>query len=232
MLRRALTAERRAWLLVATLLAQGCDWTPSREAHDRVWFERMLEGRYGRWLDTGEPLRDTFAGEDRMASMAEWARLTRHRLEVVTGRSWPFAGDWWLFGGLVGRADLPRGGAAELFLKEIVRSHWPKDTARFGHDYAFDVFLLVRPAQEARARLVRQWHVPPEDVALLLDPAVEAKLRHMFPPGEVERKLEQNKTMRVEGRLAVDPAGTVATVSVLGLTRPFEERVSLGEPSH
>lgn len=215
-----------ALLAGGALVHRFIDRTPSRELHDRIWSERMLDGRYGRWLDTGERLDVGFPGEDRIASTAEWARLSRYGLDVTTDRLLPFAGDWRLLGGLVGRADTPGGHTVDLFLKQIARTHWPMGTAAPGRDYAYDVFLVVRPPG-TRARVVRQWHIPPADIALFVPRATEEHFRQFPPPDGSEPPL--HKVMRVEGLLAIDPRGPVATVTVLGLTRQFEERVDLTE---
>jgi hypothetical protein len=41
----------------------------------------------------------------------------------------------------------------ELFGKQIVRSHWPWDTAKYGRDYSYEFFLLVRPRPTDRAEV-------------------------------------------------------------------------------
>ncbi len=212
-------------ILAAWPLAQGCvDWIPTRDAHDRVWMEKMLAGHHGLWMDTGERVPDSAPADERIASNPESARLTRYRLDVGTSRPRMLAGDWYLLGGLVGRAGLAGGETVELFMKEIVRAHWPMHSATVGRDYSFDVFLVVRPAG-APARLVRHWHIPPGDVAAHVPRANEETLRQL-PPG-APREPHVHKVFALDGFLTVDPRGPTATVTVTGLTRPFEERVDL-----
>jgi hypothetical protein len=226
--RRALIAGALAVaLLAAGALAYRCaDRPTSREAHDRVWMERMLAGRYGDWLETGSRLHPPFPGDDHVASRAESAFLTRYGLGVTTEGSTPLAGDWRLRGGVVGRAPARGGATVELVLKQMARIHWPSGAARHGRDYAYDVFLLVRPPGAA-ARLVRQWHIPPADIALFVPRAGQERAGRLPPP--TGDPAPPRRTMRVEGLLAVDPSGSAATVTVLGLRRPFEERVDLAE---
>lgn len=220
------TAARRMLLLAALgLLAHGCvDWVPSRDPHDRVWMERMLDGRYGSWVETGEEQPGPQPSDDRVASSPVAARLTRYGLDVWTKKARMFAGTWELLGGLVGRVELPSGAALELFMKEIARTHWPMQTVSRERDYSLDVFLVVRPPG-ARGRLVRQWHFPQNELALTVPPANEEASRTL--PPDARSHVPSTKTMALQGFLAVDPVARVAIVTVTGLTRPFEERVDL-----
>jgi hypothetical protein len=222
------SAAWRVLLLAAVgLLAQGCvDWVPSRDPHDRVWMERMLEGRYGSWVETGEEQSGPRPTDDRVASSPVAARLTRYGLDVWTRKVRMFAGTWELLGGLVGRAELPSGPALELFMKQITRTHWPMQTVSREHDYSLDVFVVLRPAGE-RGRLVRQWHFPPNEIAVTVAP-IDEEAHRTLPP-ELRSRIPAAKTMALQGFLGVDRAGRAAVVTITGLTRPFEERVDLTE---
>jgi len=68
-------------------------------------------------------------------------------------------------GGLLARHDLSTA-AVELFGKEIVRVHMPWESAKYGRDYRYEFFLVLRPRGGATARLVRQWTFRPEEVVL------------------------------------------------------------------
>jgi len=223
--------------LTLAALAQGCllfDIPPAREPLDEVWQQRMLTGQYGAWEDGAEvppvwrrwPVPDT----DKIASYPVGAQFTKYGIEVRQTRS-TNAG-WELVGGLVGQVNLD-GRAIELYGRRVIRVHGPGWTLSLEKDVVYDLFLVLRPSNSARGRIVKHWRFPPEELALTgspIDPTIfkrstrtKADLETILHPAE--GSLRQHY---VDGYLDVDPSGKTATVTVTGLKRPFSEVVDLG----
>jgi hypothetical protein len=74
---------------------------------------------------------------------------------------------------------------------------------------------------------VRDWRFSWEELAPTVAPEVAERLRRQYAGAELEGKLERNQIISLDGYLAVDPDGKVATVTITGLKRPFQERVDL-----
>jgi hypothetical protein len=222
--------------LTLAALAQGCllfDIPPAVGPLDDVWQERMLTGRYGAWKDGTEVppawrrWRDPDA--DKIASYPVGAQFTKYGIEVRQTRS-TNAG-WELVGGLVGQVDLD-GRTIELYGRQVIRVHGPVGTLSIERDVAYDFFLVLRPSNGARGRVVRHWRFPPEDLALTgspVDPAIfrrstrtKADIETILHPAE--GSLSQHY---VDGYLDSNPESNAATVTVTGLKRPFREVVDL-----
>ena len=120
-----------------------------------------------------------------------------------------------------------RAASIELFAKRTSECHSPHYTARFGRDYSEDYFLVLRPTAVGRGQVIKEWQFPPSSLALVIDPRKAEEYRRMFPKEEARQLIEQNKFHMVQGRLNFDPRTRVATVTVTGLTTPFEAQVDL-----
>jgi hypothetical protein len=222
--------------LTLAALAQGCllfDIPPAREPLDDVWQQRMLTGQYGAWKDGAEvppawrrwPVSDA----DKIASYPVGAPLSKYGIEVRQNRS-TNAG-WELVGGLIGRVNLD-GRTIELYGRRVIRVHGPVGTLSIERDITYDFFLVLRPSNGARGRVVRHWRFPPEELALTgspVDPAIfsrstrtKADIETILHPAE--GSLRQHY---VDGYLDFDPKNNTATVTVTGLNRPFREVVDL-----
>jgi len=218
-----------AFLVAAALFAHwyfALDKPPSsRQPLDQTWEQFMLAGRSARWVN-GQELPWTTEMEDRIANNPVGARLTTHAI-VVESRGGYVRGSWYLVGGLIGRADL-FDATVELFSKQIVREHW-LGYVKWDEDYSYEFFLLLRSRATGRAHVVRRWAFPPEEVALAVQPEVAARIRELANSEEeaVKRIKQQRSHYLVSGRLQLDPGGPKAVVTILGMVRPIEYRVSL-----
>ena len=74
---------------------------------------------------------------------------------------------------------------------------------------------------------MKDWHFSWEELAPTVAPEVAEKLKRQYAGAALERELERNQIISLDGYLAVDPDGKVATVTITGLKRPFQERVDL-----
>jgi hypothetical protein len=178
-----------------------------------------------KWQKSKSPYRD----QERIASHPEGAPFTRYGIEVSEKRS-TNAG-WELGGGLVGLAVID-GQRVELFGKEVLRVHGPAWTFRYGRDFSYEFFLVVRPRSAGVGRVVTQWMFSPEELALTgspIEPGLlrrstrsEADIETIVHP--VEGALQRHY---VDAYLDFDSTTKLATVTITGLKRPFEERVDL-----
>lgn len=221
------------------LLAPGClliDISPPREPLDELWTRLMLAGHYGCW-DDGKEMScyesRWLPREDKIHSLPEGAQFTKYGIFIKTGK----VVGWWLTGGLIGQVALS-GFNVELFGKEVARSHTGLFSSGFleGRDFTYEFFLVVRPQTTGQGRLVKSWRFPPEELALTgspIDPAMlqvilqrstrnEAQLRPIVNFWKGERPQHF-----VDGFLDFDPATKIATVTVTGLVRLFQEQVDL-----
>lgn len=194
---------------------------PAREPLDRMWTERMLAAQYGSWAD-GVNL--PAVGGDETSSSPVGAGTTRHGIGIHAVSTLG-SGGWSFTGGMVGRAAVGNT-TAELFGKEVWRVHGPKGTGNL-QDRSYEFFLVVRPAGPGAARVVRDWRFSWEELAPTVAPEVAERLRRQYAGAELERRLERNQIISVDGYLAVDPNSKVATVTITGLKRPFQDRVDL-----
>jgi hypothetical protein len=219
---------RGAVTLLCVALAHGCflDREPPREPLERIWNEWMLAGHYGRWSGGQERSWQT-ERRNTTASHPLGARDTKYGIEVNGGWSGFAMGGWGLLGGLIGRAETPTG-TVELFGKEIVRVHWPEATAKYGRDYSYEFFLVLRPRPAGRGRVIKQWHFPPAELALTITPQIEEWIRQSTSSEkDARRQIEQNKSHMINGYLKFDAAARSATVTITGLTTPFVEHIDL-----
>ena len=194
-------------LLTLPLLMQGCllDIAPSRKPIDDAWKAHMLDGRYGRWVDSE---RTSFVGSDEMRSSPGGASDTRYGISITEQSVLSGAG-WWVIGGMVARLARP-DASVELFGKEVARTHGMKGTVT-RRDYSYEFFLVVRPTATGRGRLIAQWSFPNEELVL----------------HQVENLPRGFPSFSVEGFLSFDEQSKTAIVTIRGLVRPFEERVNL-----
>lgn len=226
-------------VLTLAAVVQGClvfDIPPAREPLDELWEQRMLTSHYGAWKDGAEvspawrgPLR--YPDVEKIASYPAGAQFTKYGIEVRQTRS-TNAG-WELVGGLLGRAHLD-GRTVELFGRRATRVHGPRWTFSLERDVAYEFFLVVRSSTGARGRVVKDWRFRPEELALTgpaVDPAIfkrstrtKADIETILRPAEGALKLHY-----VDGYLDVDSKTMAATVTVTGLTRPFQEWIGLAE---
>jgi hypothetical protein len=183
--------------------------------------ERMLAARYGSW-STGQEIPPLAVDEIR--SFPVGAKTTKYGIGIDAQRTFGWGG-WSFTGGMVGRVSV-RGADLELFGKEVARVHGPKGTAN-PQDHSYEFFLVVRPSAPGAARLVRDWRFSWEEVAPIVAPDVAERLRRQYAGAELERRLERNQIISLHGYVAVDASGKVATVTITGLKRPFQERVDL-----
>ena len=90
-------------------------------------------------------------------------------------------------------------------------------------EQSYEFFLLYRPNDAPLARILWKWVIRPEEVHWYVpDYLLKGPLRV-----DDEAILRGNEVSDVRGFLAYDPATKIATVTITGLTRPFEERVDL-----
>ena len=77
--------------------------------------------------------------------------------------------------------------------------------------------MVIRPTGPGAARVVSQWRFSWEELAPTVAPEVAERLRRQYAGAELERKLERNQIISLDGYLALDPNGKVATVTITGL---------------
>jgi hypothetical protein len=119
-------------------------------------------------------------------------------------------GGWVLEGGLL---DMAMSGstAIELYGKAVIRRspYIPFPFHRpIPNETGYEFFLLLRPARDAVASIIRRWEFGPDEVV------VES------------RSLGETLT-EVKAALVYDAESQVATVTIDGLKRPFIEQVGL-----
>jgi len=206
-----------------SLCLQSCllDMAPAREPLDRMWMESILAAQYGSWAD-GVNL--PAVGGDEIRSSPVGAGTTRHGIGIHAVST--LGGGGWSFTGGVVRRAVVGSTTAELFGKEVWRVHGPKGTGNL-QDRSYEFFLVVRPTGPGAARVVRDWRFSWEELAPTVAPEVAERLRRHYAGTELERQLERNQIISLDGYLAVDPNGKVATVTITGLKRPFQELVDL-----
>jgi len=65
-----------------------------------------------------------------------------------------------------------------LFGKEVLRVHGPAWTFRYGRDFSYEFFLVVRPDRPAAVgRVVTEWMFSPEELALTGSPVERGLFR-------------------------------------------------------
>lgn len=205
------------------LFLYGCvlDIPPERQPLDMMWMERMLAARYGSWANGVEipP-----SGVDEIRSFPVGAKTTRYGISIDAERSFGWGG-WSFSGGMIGRVAVG-SATVELFGKRVSRVHGPKGTASLP-DRSYEFFLVVRPTGAGPARVVKEWRFSWEELAPTVAPEVAEKLKRQYAGAALERELEREQIVSLDGNLAVDPNGKVGTVTITGLKRPFQERVDL-----
>ena len=199
-------------VMALPLIFQGCllDIAPAREPLDETWTARMLAGEFGQWFD-GE--KSSYVGRDGIRSSPVGASGGRYGIDIID-QSTLGGGGWSIVGGMVARVVRP-GASVELFGKQIVRAHGMKRMAA-DRDYSYEFFLVVRPSSTGRGRMIKQWSFPREELVGLAPDRPEN-----FPRGFVQ--------FSVEGFLSLDEGSKIATVTITGLVRPFQERVDLSQ---
>lgn len=218
----------RYMVAALSVFLQSCllDMAPAREPLDRMWMERMLAAEYGSWTNgVSVPA----VGGDEIRSSPVGAGTTRHGIGIHA-ESTLGGGGWSFTGGMVGRVAMG-STTVELFGKDVARVHGPKGTANLP-DQSYEFFLVVRPTGIGTARVVRQWRFSWEELAPTVAPEVAERLRRQYAGAALERELEREQIISLHGYLAIDPNGKVATITITGLKRPFEEHIDLSrEPS-
>jgi len=96
-------------------------------------------------------------------------------------------------------------------------------------DESFKFFLVVRPRPTGPGRLVKRWSFSNEELGRTIPPGLEENLRAKYSGIELERALERSRGIYINGYLTLDERDKIATVTISGLARPFEERVDLSK---
>ena len=217
---------RLGWIVLASpLFIPGCllDIAPGRESIDATWQARMLAGEYGQ-SSNGE--KSPYVGPDTIASSLLGVSGTRYKIDIGE-QSTLGGGGWSMVGGLVGRVARP-DASVELFGKEIARVHGVMQTTG-DQDKSAEFFLVIRPKSAGLGRLVKRWGFPSEELGRTVPPALEKNLRARYTGIELEKALERSKGIHLNGYLSFDEPSKIATVTITGLARPFEERVDLSQ---
>jgi hypothetical protein len=134
---------------------------------DQVWNDMMLGGRFGR-IRNGKVLEDYLTSrmtnsqgwvhEAPMTAWGIWVGDLRERHLLMSG------GGWVMEGGLLSRISLGKG-TIELYGKSIERHEPyfnPFPHVWFGNESCMldhDFFLLIRPAGDTKAQVIRHWLV-------------------------------------------------------------------------
>lgn len=190
-----------------------------------LWREWMLAGYFGVWRN-GKEIIDSRRNVEKIHSYPEGAYLTKYGIYIITMNSW--GNGEFHKGGLLARMPL-REVRVELFGKLFAPL---RRGGSLVEEEPCEIFLVVRSATGGYGRLVKQWRFGPEELLLTGDPIdpsafkrstrnaawLESILRPW--PGAVRFTF-------VDAYLDVDEAGSIATVTVTGLKRPFAERVDL-----
>lgn len=225
------TFSLQAMIVCTALFAQACllDIPPPREPLDELWKRWMLEGYYGRWKD-GREMRKDPSGRDTIHTYPEGASRTQYGIEVSETRS-TNAG-WQLEGGLIARISVS-DRSIELFARETTRVHGPTYTAAVGRDHTYDFFLVGRPGTSNSGKLLKQWHFTPKELAMTGDPVDPAIFQRSTRSqrADIEGILNPPRGAYprhfIDGYLDFDPTTKIATVTITGLKRPFQDRVDL-----
>ena len=190
----------------------------ARKPLDQLWEEHMLAGTSATYSD-GKHIEYVFerSFEEAMGSPSS-AWDTKQGIAVVDLGERRFlslwvGGGWTLEGGLLGKIE-EGASAIELYGKRVTRvqPHFILNL-RATHvpnvEFSYDFFLLHRKKGAARATVLRKWIFRPEELRRLGD----------APPYDTY----------VQGYLRYDPTTKTATVTITGLTHPFEEYIDLSE---
>lgn len=140
-----------------------------------------------------------FMGRDEIRSSPLLASGTRYGISTSNQGLLSAAG-WSMVGGMTALVE-QSGARVELFGKQTTRAHGMKRTSG-EQDKSYEFFLVVRPNAAEAGRLVKQWSFSAE---------------------------ERATDKYVEGYLEVGPEGNVATITITGLKKPFQERVDFSQ---
>lgn len=213
-----------ALLILGCVVSSGAQ---SAQVHE-LWKEWMLAGYFGVWRG-GQEAHPRYARQDKIHSWPEGAVGTTYGIEVDGTDD---RGGEWLSGGLLGRAGIG-DWTVELFGHDVVRVRWHV----FRYDeIAYEFFVVLRPARGGLGKLLRQWRFPPEELVRThtgepIDPTIfrrSTRARRVIEsmldptPGPIPEPF-------AEGYVDVDPVTKTATVTIIGLKRPFAERIDLSE---
>ena len=222
----------RALALVGcTLLTLGCLTGSAAQAvppHE-LWREWMLAGYFGVWRG-GREAQPRYPLQAKIHSWPEGAAGTTYGIEV-DGSDDRGTGEW-LSGGLLGREGIG-DWTVELFGHDVVsvRQH-----TFFYDKLAYEFFVVLRPARGGLGKLLRHWRFPPEELARTytgdpIDPAIfrrSTRARRVIEsmldptPGPIPEPF-------AEGYVDVDPVTKTVIVTIIGLKRPFAERIDLSQ---
>lgn len=202
----------------------------AREPLDRLWEKHMLNGTSASYRN-GQPNEGPPQFIQPLQAVHGdwvWAMRTARGIKVSDSRGTRLlgllrGGGWVLAGGLLDRASNDRG-AVELYVKHVAPVHpGLLDHHAPMKQEAYEFFLLDRPHDAPQATIIKKWVISPEEVRWYVpDHFLQGPLR-------IDDKaiLHASETSDVRGFLAYDPATKIATVTIMGLNHPLEERVDL-----
>ena len=121
----------------------------------------MLVGEYGH---ATEGVLTPPVGDDRLRSSPNGAHITAYGIGI-SEQSDLGGGGWSIIGGMVARVVRPHENV-ELFGKQTSRTHGFLRTSGDA-DMSFEFFLLVRPHDTGRGRLIKRWSFGYEDLGRL-----------------------------------------------------------------
>ncbi len=214
-------------ITVVSVMLWGCAAGAGGDAPnlEDLWREWMLAGYFGVWRN-GKEIIDSRRNVDEIDSYPEGAYLTKYGIDISTMNSWGNGETH--KGGLLARMPL-RTVRVELFGKRFA----PLRRGGFlVEEQSYEIFLVVRSGPGGYGRLVKHWRFAPNELLLDGDPVDPSVFRRSTRNAvQINRILHPApRTLRfhfVDAYLDVDEAGSIATVTVTGLKRPFAERVDL-----
>lgn len=185
-----------------------------REPLDRVWEEHMLSGTFGIF---GEGKRQEYVWKQSYESamgMPSAAAFTKQGIIVSDLRETRFlglwrVGGWSLEGGLLDRVQ-ELTSSLELYGKQVTRTepffilgtklwHAPKEK------FSYEFFLLQRRQGVSRGTVLKKWVIRPEEI----------------------QQSNEGASPDIRAYLKYDSATKVATVSITGLKRHFEDHIDV-----
>ena len=191
---------------------------PPRAPVDALWEQYMLEGRLSSiavavrqdsHLDISESASNH--SFESASGRPEWAASNSYGITVMRlGEGLWGNGGWVVKGGLLDRTS-DESVFVELYGKAVVRRfpYFPFPFHRnTPQETGYEFFLLYRQRGTSRVGIVRKWVFLPNEVV-------------------VKRDTTGGTHEDMHGALRYEAGTRVATVTVRGLTRPFDERVDL-----
>lgn len=190
---------------------------PPRAPLDALWERYMFEGRLSSIAvmvrDSRLDVSETAPTEsfEFTRGSPESAAFSSYGITVMKlGEGFWGNGGWVVKGGLLGRTS-DESVIVELYGKAVVRrfSYFPFPFHRnTPQETGYEFFLLYRQRDTSRVRIARKWVFQPNEVV-------------------VKRDTTGGTYEDVQGALRYEADTRVATVTVMGLKRSFDERVDL-----